>query len=237
MADEDHKNISLYLPNTVIKDYGYPESHPLHTGNFGAMGDPEDVDDEDINSDDDYGYLLSAANNNTTHYHSLVRSIDDEDDDEEMNSKLNDDNDYIYNGDDDGGRSNDEINCRARALFDFQPENDNEVALTEGQIIWISYRHGQGWLVAEDPESGENGLVPEEYVEIFYTKEEVADDDVPKPFLPELLQNLEEDDSDDADWVDTDYDEDEDEDEQSEDEHINEEADISDRLHDVKLVS
>ena len=25
----------------------------------------------------------------------------------------------------------------------------------EGQIIWISYRHGQGWLVAEDPILGE----------------------------------------------------------------------------------
>ncbi|ODV79727.1 uncharacterized protein CANTADRAFT_35391, partial [Suhomyces tanzawaensis NRRL Y-17324] len=53
---------------------------------------------------------------------------------------------------------------KAIALFDFTPENDNEVGLTAGQLIWISYRHGQGWLVAEDPESGENGLVPEEYV-------------------------------------------------------------------------
>lgn len=62
--------------------------------------------------------------------------------------------------------SSDEINRKARALFDFSPENDNEVALHAGQLIWISYRHGQGWLVAEDPETGENGLVPEEYVEI-----------------------------------------------------------------------
>lgn len=67
---------------------------------------------------------------------------------------------YIEQGD------NMEINRQAMALFDFTPENDNEVALTEGQVIWISYRHGQGWLVAEDPISGENGLVPEEYVDI-----------------------------------------------------------------------
>ncbi|KAK9367860.1 hypothetical protein V1509DRAFT_625583 [Lipomyces kononenkoae] len=60
----------------------------------------------------------------------------------------------------------DEIHGRAVALFDFVPENDNEVALKEGQEIWISYRHGQGWLVAQDPATGESGLVPEEYVEI-----------------------------------------------------------------------
>jgi hypothetical protein len=31
-------------------------------------------------------------------------------------------------------------------------------------MLWISYRHGEGWLVASDPKTGENGLVPEEYV-------------------------------------------------------------------------
>lgn len=94
----------------------------------------------------------------------------------------------------------DEINRKAVALFDFQPENDNEVALTEGQVIWILYRHGQGWLVAEDPETGENGLVPEEYVDI-YNEEE----DVPQQFLPQILQMNREDES---EWVDTDYEDD-----------------------------
>lgn len=77
----------------------------------------------------------------------------------------------------------DEINLKAIALFDFKLENDNEVDLKEGQTIWISYRHGQGWLVAENPETGENGLVPEEYVEI------CAENDEPRRFLPEILQN------------------------------------------------
>lgn len=94
--------------------------------------------------------------------------------------------------------SYDEINRRAVALFDFEPENDNEVALSEGQVIWISYRHGQGWLVAEDPELGENGLVPEEYVEIFYADET---EDVPKPFMPRILQHLRHEES---EWEDTD---------------------------------
>ncbi|KAM0720228.1 hypothetical protein Q7P37_004364 [Cladosporium fusiforme] len=52
------------------------------------------------------------------------------------------------------------------ALYAFEPENNNELRLYEGQIILVSYRHGQGWLVAEDPATGEQGLVPEEYVRL-----------------------------------------------------------------------
>lgn len=52
------------------------------------------------------------------------------------------------------------------ALYAFEPENPNELRLKEGQVILVSYRHGQGWLVAEDPATGEQGLVPEEYVRL-----------------------------------------------------------------------
>lgn len=52
------------------------------------------------------------------------------------------------------------------ALYAFEPLNPNELRLHEGQIILVSYRHGQGWLVAEDPATGEQGLVPEEYVRL-----------------------------------------------------------------------
>ena len=55
---------------------------------------------------------------------------------------------------------------RAIALFDFVSENSNELGLVEGQVILVSYRHGQGWLVAQDPKTGESGLVPEEYVRL-----------------------------------------------------------------------
>ncbi|KAF2236483.1 hypothetical protein EV356DRAFT_443423, partial [Viridothelium virens] len=55
---------------------------------------------------------------------------------------------------------------KAIALFDFTRENENELPLVEGQVILVSYRHGQGWLVAQDPISGESGLVPEEYVRL-----------------------------------------------------------------------
>ena len=59
-----------------------------------------------------------------------------------------------------------EMHGKAVALFDFARENENELPLTEGQIIWVSYRHGQGWLVAEDPKTSDAGLVPEEYVRL-----------------------------------------------------------------------
>ncbi|KAI3320342.1 hypothetical protein HD806DRAFT_507302 [Xylariaceae sp. AK1471] len=59
-----------------------------------------------------------------------------------------------------------EIHGKAVALFDFDRANDNELSLVEGQIIWVSYRQGQGWLVAEDPSTQESGLVPEEYVRL-----------------------------------------------------------------------
>jgi hypothetical protein len=55
---------------------------------------------------------------------------------------------------------------KAVALFDFERENENELPLVEGQVIWVSYRHGQGWLVAQDPRTQESGLVPEEYVRL-----------------------------------------------------------------------
>jgi hypothetical protein len=59
-----------------------------------------------------------------------------------------------------------EMHGKAVALFDFMREHENELPLVEGQVIWVSYRHGQGWLVAEDPKTGESGLVPEEYVRL-----------------------------------------------------------------------
>lgn len=114
--------------------------------------------------------------------------------------------------------SSDEIHGKAIALFDFVPENDNEVGLKEGQIIWISYRHGQGWLVAEDSNTGETGLVPEEYVQLVNDIEEfVDDDDEPRRFLPDIItqehrhygdnRDIEAGDDDESDWVDEDDDE------------------------------
>lgn len=59
-----------------------------------------------------------------------------------------------------------EMHGKAVALFDFENENENELPLVEGQVILVSYRHGQGWLVAQDPKTNESGLVPEAYVRL-----------------------------------------------------------------------
>jgi hypothetical protein len=59
-----------------------------------------------------------------------------------------------------------EMHGKAVALFDFAHEYENELPLIEGQIIFVSSRRGQGWLIAEDPKTGEAGLVPEEYVRL-----------------------------------------------------------------------
>lgn len=86
-----------------------------------------------------------------------------------------------------------EMHGKAVALFDFERENENELPLVEGQIIWVSYRHGQGWLVAEDPKTGDAGLVPEEYVRLLRDiegglgslgGEEVVESGEPSPEAP-----------------------------------------------------
>jgi hypothetical protein len=59
-----------------------------------------------------------------------------------------------------------EMHGKAVALYDFARENDHELPLVKGQVILVSYRHGQGWLVAQNPKSGESGLVPEVLVRL-----------------------------------------------------------------------
>ncbi|KAL9542321.1 hypothetical protein PS6_009852 [Mucor atramentarius] len=51
----------------------------------------------------------------------------------------------------------------ARALFDFSPETEYEIALKAGQCVWVQYRQCPGWLIADVQD--ETGLIPESYVE------------------------------------------------------------------------
>jgi hypothetical protein len=43
----------------------------------------------------------------------------------------------------------DEMCGKAVVLFQFEREINNELLLVKGQIIWVSHKHGQGWLVEE----------------------------------------------------------------------------------------
>ena len=64
------------------------------------------------------------------------------------------------------GCPDEEMHGKAVALFDFTREHENELPLCEGQVVYVSYRQSHGWLVAEDPKTGESGLVPEEFVRL-----------------------------------------------------------------------
>lgn len=156
-ADDQEKESSSPLPEfesaltyTQVRDFAYPEFHPLH------YGVPQLPSAQSSDEDDGSG----------------GRYLDDGppwQEDADLASpviKSHDVGDRISREYEFSVASADEIHGRAVALFDFTPENENEAPLREGQLIWVSYRHGQGWLVAEDPDTGETGLVPEEYVEL-----------------------------------------------------------------------
>ncbi|KAK7203111.1 hypothetical protein BZA70DRAFT_283898 [Myxozyma melibiosi] len=187
------------LPAFHVRDFAYPQFHPLHAGPLPPAAEVQEPPDlEPLASDQSSSPSYSADKSTSASTYST-----------DSNTNTNNSNNYDYSYDPTapipsstapaslapdgppfaedaylsspvistaaGGEreyyfsvasAEDEIHGRAIALFDFVPENDNEVALREGQIIWISYRHGQGWLVAQDPATGESGLVPEEYVEI-----------------------------------------------------------------------
>ncbi|EGW30056.1 uncharacterized protein SPAPADRAFT_52893 [Spathaspora passalidarum NRRL Y-27907] len=211
-------NYNSFLPSTVIRDYGYASSNPLYCGDF-AHAPRLDSDSEDD--------MVDRRRHDDEYFHSSEGEEADDDDD---------DDDYDYDDYDDISNEagpRDEINRKARALFDFVPENDNEVSLTEGQIIWISYRHGQGWLVAEDPETGENGLVPEEYVEIFH--KEIGVEDEAKPFLPEILRQEKGYTSDSSEWVDTDDGEDKKQQQQQQEEEEEAMVGVTDKINTVTI--
>ncbi|CUS24083.1 LAQU0S13e02894g1_1 [Lachancea quebecensis] len=105
------------------------------------------------------------------------------------------------------------VNRRAVALYDFIPENDNELELREGDVLFIGYRHGQGWLVAENEERTRTGLVPEEYVSLTEPGDDDDDDNEsgeerPRPFyLTHMIaqsMNNSRGDENDEDWEDID---------------------------------
>lgn len=92
---------------------------------------------------------------------------DDDEGDEEEDEDMDEDaarfsKDYSFTI----ASPDEEMNGKAVVLFDFTPEHENELGLYEGQIILVSYRQARGWLVAEDPSTGESGLVPETYVRL-----------------------------------------------------------------------
>lgn len=152
-----------------IKDFAYEESNPLHYGyyNDGLEDTEEGTDTGGYNGDDSYIDDYEDPDNNTN------------DNDLERRQSVILPNDYI-------------VNKRAIALYDFEPENDNELGFKEGDTLFISYRHGQGWLVAENQERDQTGLVPEEFVSFVEPSKEEQEEDnnVARPFyLTQFITN------------------------------------------------
>jgi hypothetical protein len=142
------------LSYTQVRDFAYPDFHPLHYGvPLRSSQATEEYEEEEDESNRGQGLEDGPPWQEDPDLSSPVVTS------HEYGDRISKQYEFSV-------ASADEIHGRAIALFDFSPENDNEAPLREGQIIWISYRHGQGWLVAEDPASGETGLVPEEYVQL-----------------------------------------------------------------------
>jgi hypothetical protein len=53
----------------------------------------------------------------------------------------------------------------ARALYDYSPSHDEEAALREGQIVYVSTNGDPAWKRIKNKNTGEQGLVPASYIE------------------------------------------------------------------------
>lgn len=155
-SDEDDNEVDIGSETSLvgyisIKDFAYEESNPLHYGYY-----EDDLDETEDATDVDGGYIGDESfESNTTANNSA-------DSDRRQSILLS--NDYI-------------VNKRAVALYDFEPENDNELGFKKGDIVFISYRHGQGWLVAENQAKTKTGLVPEEFVSFIEPTEVELEED------------------------------------------------------------
>lgn len=155
---EDDASMVGYIS---VKDFAYDDGNPLHYGYF---------DDKDLIDEPEPENVYLEAMPSTTED---INNNDSNDASRRQSVVLP--NDYI-------------VNQKAVALYDFEPENDNELELKEGDVVFISYRHGQGWLVAENSQRTKTGLVPEEFVSFLERNVQVdgepqdEDDDVLRPF-------------------------------------------------------
>lgn len=164
----DYKSALWY---TEVRDYGYPNTHPLYCGvatvapavenGYYACGYPMDSYSSSNSNN-------SRFNSNDTNTYSNSNNNDDDSSNDYRNSSQ-----YTYDEETQSYYPTQdlELHGHAVALFDFVPENDNEAPLKAGQVVWVSYRHGQGWLVAEDLATGGTGLIPEEYVQMMKEEE------------------------------------------------------------------
>ena len=72
---------------------------------------------------------------------------------------------------------------RARVVYDYEKDEANELALTEGQVVTNIEMLDEGWWSGTGP-SGESGLFPSNYVELIEEEEGEARTVPPPPPPP-----------------------------------------------------
>ena len=60
---------------------------------------------------------------------------------------------YIYN-----------FSYRHRALYNYKPQNDDEVELAEGDVVYVMEKCDDGWFVGTSQRTGIFGTFPGNYV-------------------------------------------------------------------------
>ncbi|SCV05335.1 LANO_0H05226g1_1 [Lachancea nothofagi CBS 11611] len=163
-SSQDYDNVIETTGIISIKDFAYDKSNALHYGFFGESSDEEDYpehsDTESLhgqNENTDREITRIVPESGCVARESHGSRTDNSEDAITKRQSIILPSDYI-------------VNKQAVALYDFVPENDNELELREGDKLFIGYRHGQGWLVAENEQQTRTGLVPEEYVSIIEIK-------------------------------------------------------------------
>lgn len=54
--------------------------------------------------------------------------------------------------------------CSFRALYNYKPQNDDEVELCEGDIVYVMEKCDDGWFVGTSQRTGIFGTFPGNYV-------------------------------------------------------------------------
>jgi len=60
---------------------------------------------------------------------------------------------------------------RAKVTFDYEPENDDELKLTVGDILTVIKKEEEGWW--EGDLNGKTGMFPSNFVEVLTNAEEL----------------------------------------------------------------
>lgn len=177
---DDDESTSIAEPEEAdpfrvsIKDFAYHVSDPRHfgiyddieyvEGEFDDDMEEDEVDEEEYSNYEGYNSVTSSTKHDGIFTQKSSDNLDPGRQEDAHSTLYHTDSNVVsddtYYGNEDG---NNEI-LHAVALYPFVPENSNELSLVPDQILIINYECGDGWLVAHDPETGETGLVPSEYI-------------------------------------------------------------------------